>query len=303
MSYQVVKERSKVQSVCRLCSVLGVSVSGYYAWLSRSESPRQREDRRLREQIEAIHSASRKRYGSPRVHRELVSDGEHVSRKRVARLMTEAGLVGRRRRRVRRVEASLSAEPVAGNALHRQFKVESLNAVWLGDITYLRTVEGWLYLAAILDLGSRRIVGWSMSAEPSAELTGSALRMAVQQRRPAPGLLHHSDQGCQYTATSYQAALAQHGMRVSMSRRGNCWDNAPMESFFSSLKEELGDTFSSRNAGPQRDLRVHRGVLQPPAQALLTRLRQPRRVRAAVRGSGMIQADGVGPNLSLQDGA
>ena len=247
MRYPVVQERSKGQSVGRLCSVLGVSVSGYYAWLSRSESPRQREDRRLREQIEAIHSASGKRYGSPRVHRELTSGGEQISRKRVSRLMREAGLVGRRKRQVRRVEASLSTEPLPGNELNRQFKVESLNAVWLGDITYLRTVEGWLYLAAILDLGSRRIVGWSMSAEPSAELTVSALRMAVQQRQPGPGLLHHSDRGCQYTAASYQKALAQYGMKVSLSRRGNCWDNAPMESFFSSLKEELGDTFSSRD--------------------------------------------------------
>lgn len=247
MRYQVIAGRAKEESVRRWCAVLGVSASGYYAWRSRSESQRQREDRRLLEQIQEVHSASRRRYGSPRVHRELVSVGERVSRKRVARLMSEAELVGRKRRRSRRVEPSVSTESVPENTLNRQFKVESLNAVWLGDITYLRTLEGWLYLAVILDLASRRIVGWSMSAKPSAELTKSALRMAVLQRRPAPGLLHHSDRGGQYTAASYQSALSQQGFQVSMSRKGNCWDNAPMESFFSTLKEELGDTFSGRD--------------------------------------------------------
>lgn len=247
MRYQIVKQRSVEQSVRRLCQVLGVSVSGYYAWRSRSESQRQREDRRLLERIEAVYAASRKRYGSPRVHRELLRQGEPVGRKRVARLMRERLLVGRKRRGVRRYESMPCAETLTGNELNRRFQVESPNTIWLGDITYLRTLEGWLYLAAVLDLCSRRVVGWSMSSEPNAALTASALRMAVQQRRPPAGLLHHSDRGCQYTASSYQEMLAQYGLKMSLSRKGNCWDNAPMESFFSSLKEELGDTFTSRD--------------------------------------------------------
>lgn len=248
MRYQVVQEHAEQLPVRRLCSVLGVSVSGYYAWLTRSESQRRREDRRLMERIRAVHGASGKRYGSPRVHRELCAHGERVGRHRVARLMREDQLVGRKQRRARRAGSPvLTDEKLPGNELNRQFKVESPNAVWLGDITYLWTTEGWLYLAAILDLGSRRIVGWSMQEEASAELTEAALSMAVMQRRPGAGLLHHSDRGCQYTAASYQAALERQGMRVSLSRKGNCWDNAPMESFFSTLKQELADTFSSRD--------------------------------------------------------
>jgi putative transposase len=246
MRYPIVK-RSVEPSVRRLCKVLGVSVSGYYAWLSRSESQRQREDRRVLERIEAVYVGSKKRYGSPRVHRELLRQGEAVGRKRVARLMRDRRLVGRKRSQVRRCESTSCIEALAGNELNRCFQVESLNTIWLGDITYLRTLEGWLYLAVVLDLCSRRIVGWSMSSAPNAELTGSALRMAVQHRRPPVGLLHHSDQGCQYTASSYQETLAKYGLKVSLSRKGNCWDNAPIESFFSSLKEELGDTFMSRN--------------------------------------------------------
>jgi transposase InsO family protein len=217
-----------------MCGALKVSPSGYYAWRVRAESRRASENRKLVEQIRLVHQASNKEYGSPRVHEQLLAEGVKCGRHRVARLMRATGLVGLQRRK-HRYPAS-TAEQVAANVLDRQFDTLQLNRVWAGDITYLPTADGWQYLAVLLDLGSRRVVGWALRDEPDHILTLEALRMAVAVRGPLPGLLHHSDRGVQYSCASYQAELQRFGMNCSMSRKGNCWDNAVVESFFSTLK-------------------------------------------------------------------
>jgi transposase InsO family protein len=219
---------------------VGVAVSGFYAWLRRGPGRRRRDDRRVGERIAAIFEASRRTYGSPRVHAELRAEGVRIGRKRVARLMRRGGLaVARRRRRVPRTTDSRHDHPVAPNLLDRNFAAERPDAVWLADLSYIPTGEGWLYLAAIEDLATREIVGWSMADHLRAELACDALRMALQRRQPPPGLIQHSDRGVQYACKDYRAILARHGIRQSMSRKGDCWDNAPMESFFGSLKTEL----------------------------------------------------------------
>jgi len=190
-------------------------------------------------EIAAIHAESRQRYGSPRVHAELGDRGHRVGRKRVARLMRQRGLVGRRRRRVRATTDSRHAFPVATNVLARQFEQAAPDVAWVTDITYIATGEGWLYLAAILDLCSRAVVGWAVSERITRELTLEVLDMALLRRRPLHGLLHHSDRGSQYASGDYQTVLADHGIVCSMSRRGNCWDNAVAESFFATIKVEL----------------------------------------------------------------
>jgi putative transposase len=222
-----------------LCRVLEVSRAGFYAWHTRAPSAHARGDERLGLEIAAIHAESRQRYGSPRVHAELSDRGHRVSRKRVARLMRQRDLAGRRRRRFRATTDSRHAFPVAANVLARQFEQPAPNVAWVTDITYLPTGEGWLYLAAILDLCSRAVVGWAVSGRITRELTLEALEMALLRRRPPHGLLHHSDRGSQYASGDYRAALADHGIVCSMSRRGNCWDNAVAESFFATLKVEL----------------------------------------------------------------
>jgi putative transposase len=222
-----------------LCRVLSVSRAGFYAWHTRPPSPHAHADERLGLEIAAIHAESRRRYGSPRVHAELGDRGHRVSRKRVARLMRQRGLAGRRRRRFRATTDSCHALPVASNVLARQFEQPTPDVVWVTDITYIPTGEGWLYLAVILDLCSRVVVGWAMSERITRELTLTALDMALIRRRPLHGLLHHSDQGSQYASGDYQAVLADAGLVCSMSRRGNCWDNAVAESFFATIKVEL----------------------------------------------------------------
>ena len=222
-----------------LCRVVGVSASGFYAWLRRGSEDRARDDGNLARRIAAIFAASRRTYGSPRVHAELRAQGVRVGRKRVERLMRAAGLaVPITRRRVPRTTDSRHGLPVAPNLLGRRFAAERPDAVWLADLSYLPTDEGWLYLAAIEDLATREIVGWSMADHLRADLACDALLMAIRRRQPPRGLLHHSDRGGQYASEPYQAILARHGLRCSMSRRGNCLDNAPMESFFASLKTE-----------------------------------------------------------------
>ena len=222
-----------------LCRVLGVSRAGFYAWHTRAPSAHTRGDERLGLEVAAIHAESRQRYGSPRVHAELGDRGHRVSRKRVARLMRQHGLAGRRRRRFRATTDSRHMFPVAANVLARQFEQSAPNVAWVTDITYIATGEGWLYLAAILDLCSRAVVGWAVSERITRELTLEALDMALLRRRPHHGLLHHSDRGSQYASGDYQAVLADHGIVCSMSRRGNCWDNAVAESFFATIKVEL----------------------------------------------------------------
>ena len=231
-----------------LCRTLQVSRAGFYAWQTRPPAPRTRADERLGLEIAAIHAESRQRYGSPRVHAELADRGCRTSRKRVTRLMRGRGLAARRRRRFRVTTHSRHRFPIAPNLLARQFERAVPDQAWVTDITYVPTGEGWLYLAVILDLCSRFAVGWAMSERVTDELTLAALGMALARRRPAHGLLHHSDRGSQYASDDYQRILAEHGIVCSMSRRGDCWDNAVAESFFATVKVELvhGATWATR---------------------------------------------------------
>jgi transposase InsO family protein len=222
-----------------MCRCLAVSRSGYYAWRNRSPSARSRQDARLKVEIAASHTASRRTYGSPRILRDLREEGHGVSRKRVARLMRELGLEGRRKRRFRATTDSTHRFPVAPNVLMRDFNVEAPNTAWVTDITYLATLEGWLYLAVILDLFSRKVVGYAMSERIDRALVLEALGQALASRPGAHDLVHHSDRGSQYASHDYREALDQAGLMCSMSRRGNCWDNAVAESFFGTLKMEL----------------------------------------------------------------
>jgi len=222
-----------------LCRTLVVSASGFYAWCRRGLSRRAQEDAALKVEIRAAHAASGKRYGSPRIHADLKADDQHVGRKRVARLMREEGIEGQRKRRFRVTTDSRHSHPVAGNQLNRNFTASAPNRIWVTDITYIWTREGWIYLAAILDLFSRRVVGWSMDSSIDRTLALDALGMALRTRRPEPGLLHHSDRGVQYASADYQSQLRERGIICSMSRKGDCWDNAVAESFFSTLKAEL----------------------------------------------------------------
>jgi putative transposase len=224
-----------------LCRVLRVSRAGFYAWARRGPSARDQQDEALTEQIREVHARSRRTYGSPRTQATLAAGGRKVGRKRVARLMRAAGLRGRTRRRTQ--PRTTVVDPVAipaTNVVRRQFGRRLLNQLWVGDITYIRTAEGWLYLAILLDACSRRVVGWAMADHLRTELVLEALRMAVGQRRPLAGeLIHHTDRGCQYTSHAYQEALASQVIGCSMSRAGNCFDNALAESFFATLKNEL----------------------------------------------------------------
>jgi len=246
--YAFIDEHRWVYQVRRMCDALEVSPSGYYAWRCRSESERSEEDRQLKEKIRSIFERSRETYGSPRIHDELKDQGIRCSRKRIARLMSEEGLIAKKARRFQRTTISDGEHPKAANVLDQEFTVEAPNMAWAGDITYLWTREGWLYLAVLMDLYSRRIVGWAVGDNLGQELAIAALRRALYERRPGSDLLHHSDRGSQYTSNEYQEILMERGMTVSMSRKGNCWDNAVVESFFATLKVELGDSFSSRDA-------------------------------------------------------
>ena len=222
-----------------MCRVLGVSRSGLYAWARRGSSARQAADAELSKQIRAIHAASRSTYGSPRVHRGLRREGVRVGRKRVERIMRREGLRGRIRRRFRQTTDSNHTLPVAPNTLNRQFAVDAPDRVWAGDITYIRTLNSWGYLAVILDLHSRLIVGWALADHMRTELVETALLCALGKRKPSNDLLHHTDRGSQYASTSYRGRLEALGIEVSMSRRGDCYDNAVVESFFGTLKQEL----------------------------------------------------------------
>ncbi len=239
MKFAFIAREKATYPVDLLCAVLGVSRSGFYATHGRPVAPRRQRDQQLGVHVTAAHRASRGRYGSPRVHRELQAQGHKIGRHRVARLMREQGLRAREKRRFQRTTDSQHTLPVAGNILDRQFTVPAPNAAWVSDITYLWTREGWLYLVVILDLFSRRVVGWALHDRITRRLAVDALTMALAHRQPPGGLVHHSDRGSQYASADYQAILAAHGIVCSMSRRGNCWDNAVAESFFSTLKIEL----------------------------------------------------------------
>ena len=222
-------------------AVLGVSRSGFYAWRKRPKSARSKRRALLATEIAAVHTKSRRRYGSPRVHRALRSQGIEVNHKTVERVMREEGIVGRQKRRFRRTTDSNHANPVAPNVVARNFEPTIPNAVWAGDVTYIATDEGWAYLAILLDLFSRRVVGWAISATNDTALALAALSRAVQGRVVNVGLVHHTDRGSPYASDEYRAALAAHGIVQSMSRVGDCWDNAVAESFFATLRAELVD--------------------------------------------------------------
>ena len=223
------------------CEVLAVSCSGYYAWRGRPESPRAVEDAELLVEIKAAYETGRGVYGSPRVERELRARGRRTGRKRVARLMRQNGIVARRKRRFRKTTDSNHPHPIAPNVLERNFDVELPNTAWVTDVTYVWTHEGWLYLAAILDLFSRRVVGWAASANNDRALALSALERATSARRPARGLIHHSDRGSVYASGDYGEALTKIAAVKSMSGKGDCWDNAVAESFFATIKGEMID--------------------------------------------------------------
>ena len=222
-----------------MCKALNVSPSGYYAWRTRPISAREMANRELVKRIEAVYNDSYETYGSPRIYLELKDQGVACSEKRVARLMRLRGLRAKQVRRYKSTTRRNKKDPVAPNLLKRDFSTVRPDQKWLTDITYIPTREGWLYLAAVLDLYGRRIVGWAMSDRMTADLTISALKMAIRQRQPGAGLIHHSDQGSQYTDGTYQLLLKDHGIRASMNGVGTWYDNAPMESFFGTLKSEL----------------------------------------------------------------
>lgn len=232
-----------------MCRVLSVSPSGFYAWCKRPEAKRAQRNRALAVVIADAHRQSRGTYGSPRVHAELQALGFAVGRNRIARLMRLAGLEGVRPKRFVRTTVSKHDAPVAENLLNREFEVEAPNRAWATDITYVRTWEGWLFLAVVIDLFSRKVIGWSTADHLRTELALDALSMALRQRAPQGELVHHSDRGTQYTSDEYRRQLSAHGITCSMSRKGNCWDNAVVESFFATLKVELVD----RQRWPTRD--------------------------------------------------
>ena len=222
-----------------MCRIFTVSRSDYYTWKMRSQSAREKENRRLLKQIQSVHKKSRKTYGSPRVHMQLVAQGEACSRGRVERLMSQNGIRAKMKRKFIATTDSKHNYPAAKNLLNRAFSISEPNKVWLSDITYIPTEEGFLYLAGVMDLGSKTAVGWSMSNCMERTLVMDALKMVYQRRRPGKGLIHHSDRGSQYASDEYRNLLKKYNMQISMSRKGNCWDNAPMESFFGTLKREL----------------------------------------------------------------
>lgn len=238
MRFQFIEDHRAEFPVRRMCEVLDVSPSGYYAWRRRPPSAREMANQELMQKIEMVFEESGETYGSPRVHQALIRQGVRCSKNRVARLMRLRGLKAKQTKRYRATTRRNRAHPVAPNRLQRDFVAHRPNEKWLADITYIPTQEGWLYLAVILDLYSRRVVGWAMSERMTEGLTLNALRMALQQRRPGPGLIHHSDQGSQYTGHAYQALLKEHGIEASMNGVGSWYDNAPMESFLGTLKSE-----------------------------------------------------------------
>ena len=235
-------DAEKVQwSIIVMCNVLKVSRSGYYAWCRRPEAASVKSDAELVVAIKAAHKAGRRSYGSPRVVRELRKQGMRVGEKRVARLMRKEGIVGRKKKRFRKTTDSNHPDPIAPNMLERNFTVDLPDTAWVTDVTYVYTHQGWLYLAVILDLFSRRVVGWAASANNDRKLALDALNKAVKLRNPARGFIHHSDRGSVYASSDYRSALDQLGATKSMSRKGDCWDNAVAESFFATIKGELID--------------------------------------------------------------
>jgi transposase InsO family protein len=247
MKFAFIEQHHLVHPVRVMCAALDVSPSGYYRWRQRPVSERERENRRLGVEIRAAFRASRETYGRPRMHREHRGRGIRCGQARIGRLMRRHGLRAKKARRFRQTTRAVASHAKAPNVLNRVFTAAAPNRAWVGDITYVWTEEGWLYLAVVLDLYSRRVVGWATSTRLTEALARAALQRALSERHLGKDLIHHSDRGSQYTSTSYQRLLRRHGLKVSMSRKGNCWDNAVVESFFATLKVELGERFASRD--------------------------------------------------------
>jgi putative transposase len=239
MRFAAIQRQRDDYKIGWMCARLNVSRSGYYAWLDQSPSNRAKRDQQLKVAISAIHAENLGVYGSPRITDELRERGEPVSRKRVARLMREEGLSGDIPRRFVRTTDSRHSHPIAENLVRRQFDVSKPNQLWAADITYVRTWEGWLYVAVVIDLYSRRVIGWAAADHMRTELALDALTMAIICRGAPEDIVHHSDRGSQYASAAYQERLEKLGIRPSMSRKGDCWDNAVVESFFATLKREL----------------------------------------------------------------
>jgi putative transposase len=241
MKFAFIASKEVAFPVSSICRVLGVTKSGFYAWVKRPKPARAKRDAQLAATVAAVHQRSRRTYGSPRVHRELKARGVRVSKKRIERLMRENGIQGRNKRRFKRTTDSKHGGPIAPNILARNFRVAEPNRAWVTDVTAIATGEGWLYLAPMLDLHSRRVVAWAASESNNTTLALEVLRAALRARRPPPGLLHHSDRGSPYASDDYRAELRAHRVRRSMSRKGDCWDNSVAESFFATLRAELVD--------------------------------------------------------------
>jgi putative transposase len=255
MKYRFMAEHRGEHRVEKMATNLGVTRSGYYAWLGRGKAARRVEDEQLGDLIKGIQQEMKYRYGGPRMTRELRRRGRQVGHNRVARLMREGQLGARPRKPYRVTTKSNHKHPVAENVLQRQFSVPTANRVWVSDITYIATAEGWMYLCAVLDLYSRRAVGWSMGRGLGVELAERAVQMAVMHRRPPRGLVLHTDRGVQYCATAFRAFTADSGIVQSMSRKGDCWDNACAETFFKSLKTELiGDRVFETREQARREI-------------------------------------------------
>ena len=248
MKYIFIRDNRGAFPVSSMCQTLGVGSSGFYSWLKRPESPRSLKNRRLLMEIKMVHQKSRKTYGSPRIHAELSESGHACSRYRVARLMRQHGIVSKHKRKFKVTTNSVHSFPIAENLLQRRFDVFRPGQCWVSDITYIPTLEGWLYLAVTLDLFHRKVIGWSMGRWITRQLVIDALNMAIKNGGLKSGLIHHSDRGVQYASNEFQALLKTHGIQCSMSRKGDCWDNAVAESFFHTLKVELihGKTYNTR---------------------------------------------------------
>jgi putative transposase len=239
VKYAWIQQQQTQFTVRRMCQLLAVSRSGYYEWRHRPPRSQTAGDQQLQDKVQRYFAQGRGTYGTRRLKHLLAQEGLRVSRRRIGRMLTQAGLRCKTRRRFKAPTAAGQAQTVAPNHLNREFTVQEPDTIYVGDITYLPTGEGWLYLAVVLDLCSRAVVGWSMANHMRAELVNQALAMALYQRQPAAGLIMHTDRGSQYGADSYRQLLSQHGIEPSMSRKGNCWDNAVAESFFHTLKTEL----------------------------------------------------------------
>ena len=248
MKYVFIRNHRGAFPVDLMCRTLEVGSSGFYAWLNRPESPRNRENQQLLMEIKAVHKRSRTTYGSPRIHAQLNESGHACSRYRVARLMRQHGIVSKHKRKFKVTTNSVHSYPIAENLLQRRFNVFGPGQCWVSDITYIPTLEGWLYLAVTLDLFHRKVIGWSMDRWITRQRVIDALSMAIKNGCFEPGLIHHSYRGVQYASNEFQALLKTNGIQCSMSQKGDCWDNAVAESFFHTLKVELihGKTYITR---------------------------------------------------------